>query len=445
MFSYSGKSLARGRRVSRSLAMMTAVGLLCAGCAAGHGTTAAPGDSTALTNPAPPATVPTTPATKLRTPTTPAPTKAVADAQALLALTTEPDQGISPIYSALASPKDSLDMTMYELVDSTAEGILASDAARGVTVRVVLDRNREESANTPAYDYLASHGVQVRWAASSLEATHEKAAVIDAGRPGARALIMTLNLTSRYYSDTRDFAVTDTEPADIAAVEKVFAGDFAGVAVAAPAAVDLVWSPGSQPALVSLIDSARATLAVENEEMGSTAVIDALIATARRGVNTEVTMTANSEWDPAIAKLRAAGVHIHLYADRSSVLYIHAKAIIADAHTAFVGSENFSNASLDNNRELGVVTEMPAVVSSLSKVLAADYAGASVIASPPTSVPATAASPSLQSCHPLTDGGHCYKVGEYCRSDDHGTTGASRSGGIITCEDVRGTWEWETP
>jgi len=62
------------------------------------------------------------------------------------------------------------------------------------------------------------------------------------------------------------------------------------------------------------------------------------------------------------------------------VIYIHAKAIVADSglsdQRVFVGSENFSVASLRHNRELGIVTTQHAVVAAISAVLASDFAGA---------------------------------------------------------------------
>jgi hypothetical protein len=97
-------------------------------------------------------------------------------------------------------------------------------------------------------------------------------------------------------------------------------------------------------------------------------------------VDVTVTMTADSEWDQAFAELTQAGVHIRLYPDDSAALYIHAKAIVADAglsgQQALVGSQNFSVSSLDYNRELGIITHDPTVVAAVSKALADDYAGA---------------------------------------------------------------------
>jgi len=114
--------------------------------------------------------------------------------------------------------------------------------------------------------------------------------------------------------------------------------------------------------------------------MDDTTITDALVATARRGVDVEVVMTAESEWDSAFNELVKGGVHVRLYADSDNVLYIHAKAVAADAGRSdqqiFVGSENFSAASLHYNRELGLRTANKAVISVISATLAADYAGA---------------------------------------------------------------------
>ena len=66
-------------------------------------------------------------------------------------------------------------------------------------------------------------------------------------------------------------------------------------------------------------------------------------------------------------------------------IYIHAKVIVADSglpsQAAFVGSQNFSTASLDYNRELGLVTTFPALISSLTNTLDSDFATAQAWAS----------------------------------------------------------------
>jgi phosphatidylserine/phosphatidylglycerophosphate/cardiolipin synthase-like enzyme len=302
-------------------------------------------------------------------------------------LLTEPGSGIGPIDKLITGARHSVDLTMYELVDSTAEADLAADAARHVDVRVILDRHLEKSRNTSAYNYLSARGVHVRWAPAGTT-YHQKTLTVD----DATSVVMTLNLVASDYSGTRDFAVIDTGRADVAAIVATFNADFAGRAVTPPDGTDLVWSPtNAKASVLSVIDGAKHTLAIEDEEMDDPAVTAALAAAAKRGVHVSITMTADSEWDQAFTELARADAHIRLYPDKASALYIHAKAIVADAgrsgQRVLVGSQNFSVASLGYNRELGLLTGNAHIVAPISAILASDYAKATAYSPPSASSP----------------------------------------------------------
>ena len=68
-----------------------------------------------------------------------------------LRLLIEPADGLTTIYKLITGARSSVDLTMYELRDTTAERDLAADAARGVDVRVILDRHLEKSRNSATY------------------------------------------------------------------------------------------------------------------------------------------------------------------------------------------------------------------------------------------------------------------------------------------------------
>jgi cardiolipin synthase len=287
-------------------------------------------------------------------------------------LITAPDQGYQPIYDLIGSARTSIDMTMYELVDTTAENDLAAAAQRGVHVRVVLDQELEKSSNQAAFTFLGGHGAQVVWANPRYAATHQKTIVVD----DRTAAIMTGNLTSRYYSTTRDFAVLDTAPADVAAIEQTFGADFAGTPITPANGADLVWSPtNAEPDILDTINAAHSSLLVENEEMDLPAVQDALEAAARRGVDVQVVMTRSSDTTKAFDELAEAGVHVATFTGETP-LYIHAKVIVADGARALLGSENFSSASLTRNRELGLTITSPPQVAALHTTLAHDFSTA---------------------------------------------------------------------
>jgi cardiolipin synthase A/B len=309
----------------------------------------------------------------------------------VLRVLVEPAAGIGPIYQLIVGARFSVDLSMYELADPAAEADLAADAARGVDVRVLLDQHLERGANSGAYDYLAAHGVHVRWAPAGTT-YHQKSLTVD----NATSVIMTLNLVADDYPDTRDFAVIDTGRGDVGAIVATFDADFDGEDITPPQGTDLVWSPtNAQASILSVINGASSTLAVEDEEMDDPAVTGALAAAAQRGVDVTITMTADPEWDQAFAELARAGAHIKVYADDSASLYIHAKAIVADAgrpdQQVLVGSQNFSVASLDYNRELGILTTDPAVVDAIAATLSGDYAGAVPYSPAPTAAPGSGA------------------------------------------------------
>jgi phosphatidylserine/phosphatidylglycerophosphate/cardiolipin synthase-like enzyme len=256
---------------------------------------------------------------------------------------------------------------------------------------VVLDQNLEKSGNTSAYNQLnATTNCGAVWANKAFQASHQKSIILD----GAQVAIMSLNLQSQYYSTTRDFALIENDPVDIAAIQATFNADYAagtpssGVAGTSdysysPAAGDdLIWSPTTaQAAMLGIINNARSTLVVENEEMGASNIVSALEAASQRGVSVHVAMVSQSSYSSEFRALEAAGCGVHVYPNTQTGFYIHAKAVVADyglpTQSVYMGSINYSTASMTENRELGVYIADPASVQSLNATMASDYAGGS--------------------------------------------------------------------
>jgi cardiolipin synthase A/B len=295
---------------------------------------------------------------------------------------TEPASGYGFLDAAIASARRSIDLSMYELSDPTIEHDLVARAATGVDVRVILDADYSGmSENASAYAELHASKVHVEWAPSN-QIFHAKYLVVD----GRVAYVGTGNLQSYYYSSTRDFWVEVTRASDVRAIIGTFGADFARSYVTS-SAPGLVWSPGSTSTLVGLIESARHTLLVENEEMDSATIESALGGAARRGVAVDVVMTESSSWSAALEDLARDGVHVRVLS--SSQVYIHAKVICVDCAgnvgTVFIGSENFSTSSLSYNRELGVVTTSSAAIRAVEAAVHSDFAQGSPVTAPATS------------------------------------------------------------
>lgn len=294
-------------------------------------------------------------------------------------LIVEPDDGRTLILSALQEAKQSIDLTIYELDDPEVDAALVSAHERGVKVRVLYNYysfiSQGRNPNEFAVNLLNSAGIQSKPASSSFLDTHQKTFVIDS----SEAIIMTFNLQSNYFLGTRDFGIITTNPAEVAEIQRVFEADwnYQPVTVTQPT---LVWSPvNSRKKILGVINDATKTLIVYNEEIQDEACIQALISAASRGVavrliSAQLTQDGRDANTPGRQSLNGGGVD----ARAGTSLYIHAKMILADYGTsdqvAFVGSENFSEASLDKNRELGILVEDKTILDRLNTVFEQDWA-----------------------------------------------------------------------
>ena len=303
-----------------------------------------------------------------------------------LTLVVEPQAGYQSVYDFISGARTSVDMVMYQLSDTKAQDALKAAAKRGVKVRVLLDSDPSGGGSTTmnqaAYSDLSTSSVEVRWAWSGT-LWHQKSI----SRDGAAAVIMTCNLYAPYYSFVRDFAVITDNPATVAGMEATFDKDWQATSSpptsgVVPSGSDLVWSPGAQTPLVDLIDSARSgtTIWAEDEQLDSPPIQQALVSAASRGVTVNFLMTYSSDWASGLSALNGGGVHVRVY-QPSAAIYIHAKALTVNDDTAYEGSANFTTAMTDQNRNVGIITKDPGVVSGIRSTIASDFAGAAAYTS----------------------------------------------------------------
>ncbi|SRR5712692_4853016 len=104
------------------------------------------------------------------------------------------------------------------------------------------------------------------------------------------------------------------------------------------------------------------------------AIEQALVNAARRGVQIEVILpapsgSASDSNRQGIAAIKQGGTTVR----EDPQLYMHAKIIVVDGVKAFVGSENISTQSLDQNRELGIIVSDTNVLSKLQSTFQTDW------------------------------------------------------------------------
>lgn len=355
-------------------------------------------------------------------------------------LVIEPDDGRGPILDAIGSAKNNIRLTIYEITDlasvpqspmAPAESVVQAliDKARsGVNVRVIVDQ--EQYGGSSATDLemqqtvqaLRNAGAIVHLSSTAFCFTHEKTFVIDGpmnSYPGilGRAMIMSLNMMPTYFGQTRDYAVITSDYGVVKEVSRVFDSDFELINPAAacsyahgpattyapPGTSDtpvlsessLLWSPvNSKPKLLQLIGSAKQSLVITTEEMTDADMVCQIEAVAKSASKPSVRILVSGDNGSNAAGVKTLldlglpnlsirvmpGLGVGSY---QTPLYMHGKQVIADSAEAFVGSENLTNTSLIQNRELGTLFTDPAMIARLQAAFTSDFttAGSSIQAS----------------------------------------------------------------
>jgi phosphatidylserine/phosphatidylglycerophosphate/cardiolipin synthase-like enzyme len=304
----------------------------------------------------------------------PAPRPADGGAASLLV---EPDDGVDPVLDIIRGAQRTVHVEMYLLTDDGAIAALTDASGAGRDVRVILEPHpyQADGQNQAAYDRLTAAGANVAWASERFALTHAKLVVAD----GRRAAVMTLNLTHAGLAGNREYVVVDDDAADVGAAEAIFAGDFSGdfvgaAAAAPPAAGRLLASPaGARQRIAGLLAGATRSIALEMEELSDGDMIGALQAAAARGAAVSVVLPGDGRsaaTDAAARALADAGASVRALASPE----VHAKAIVADGTRLYVGSINLTAASLDANREFGLLLDQADAVARVARTIAGDWA-----------------------------------------------------------------------
>jgi phosphatidylserine/phosphatidylglycerophosphate/cardiolipin synthase-like enzyme len=287
----------------------------------------------------------------------------------------EPSDNAAALKAAIAGAHSSVHMTMYLLSNSGIINALIARKQAGVEVKVLLNQTFPDTStsNSSVFTQLQNAGVQVQWAPSTFTLTHEKCVIID----GSTAWIMTMNATASSPTSNREYLAVDTQPADVQEAEAVFQADWSGMAITPNGAL-LVAPTTATSKLLAALNGATSTIDIEAEELSDYNVVNTLVTARGRGVVVKIVLadgTPSSAQLNAQNQLKSSGVSIVTL----HYPYVHAKSAVVDGTSAYVGSENFTTASLQHNRELGLLVTNASEVQKVLMTTHADFAAGTAL------------------------------------------------------------------
>jgi cardiolipin synthase A/B len=283
-----------------------------------------------------------------------------------LQVAVQPDAGTEPFSSIIASAKKDLRVMVYQMGYGPVLDGLVARAKEGLKVRVILDVAQKD-VNQKYMTTLQGAGAEVIWSDEAFTYMHAKVIIAD----DVSALITTGNYSVSYMMKERNYAVRDSDPADVDVLLKLFDADFARKTPDVSCTRLFVSPINAKQRLLDFIKSAKKEILVESMQLGDWDVRNALAERKAAGVEVRVIL-ADPNWIDANVQ---AGTFL---ASKSIPArwgpHMHVKSLIVDGTSAYAGSINFSTTSLTKNREVGLLVQEPTNLASMTATFEKDWA-----------------------------------------------------------------------
>lgn len=275
--------------------------------------------------------------------------------------------GTGQLERELLSAQKYIHIEMYGFTDFDLFGVLIACAKKGVEVKVMLERApyQAETENWDARYNLTKFGITCKWTSPEFFLTHAKFMVID----GVKAIVFTGNWTYSSFSKDREFALIMMDETKAQMLETLFQKDWAREKFENPDP-DLIISPiDSRVKIETALKSAQKTIKIWEQSVEDESIINILKEAKARGVDVKMINPPLSSTPGNSNAVNALPGCVRSLPNP----YVHAKTFIIDDSFAYIGSNNFTTPSLENERETAVFTRDEATIKILLDLWEIDW------------------------------------------------------------------------
>jgi cardiolipin synthase A/B len=270
----------------------------------------------------------------------------------------QPDDGLTPLLQAVRHARNRIDILIFRFDRTELEKALEAAVGRGVVVRALIahtNRGGEKVLRKLELKML-DKGVLVARTSDDLLRYHGKMMIVD-----DELYVFGFNYTKLDIDKSRSFGVVTKDPKLIKEATTLFEADSTRQPYV-PGYDRLVVSPEtSRKILKDFIEGAKKQLLIYDAKISDRALLRALQARAKEGVEIRVL--------GKIAKGAAPEIDARKFPD----LRLHVRAMVRDGSSAFVGSMSMRKLELDGRREVGVIVSDTAIARRMQEVFEADW------------------------------------------------------------------------
>ncbi|MBI2688349.1 MAG: phosphatidylserine synthase [Acidobacteria bacterium] len=276
-------------------------------------------------------------------------------------LIVEPDDGVKPLLEAIAGARKSIDIAIFRCDVPAIERALVEAIQRGVTVRAsIAFTNRGGEARLRGLEMrLLAAGAVVARTSNDLSRYHGKYLIIDQ----KRLIVLAFNFSREDLRSTRTFGASTLTPALVREAIKLFDADCTRQEFRSDSKYLLVSPVNARGRLAEYLRGAKRELLIYDVEVSDPEMLRVLKERASRGVKIRI-----------IGKAKGKDVPGEVRAPHP--LRLHARAIVRDRASLYIGSQSLRRLELDLRREVGIILPEEPLAAKVAKIFEHDWTSA---------------------------------------------------------------------
>lgn len=272
-------------------------------------------------------------------------------------LLVQPDDGVEPIVRALGRARKSIQILIFRVDRNEIEKALLEAVQRGVGVQALIAcTNRGGDKNLRRFEMrLLEKGITVTRTADDLLRYHGKMMILD----GKELYVFAFNFSHLDIALSRSFGIGTTSPKVVKEAIKLFDCDSRRLPYAAGCAYFVVSPSNARKQLTRFIAGAKKQLLLYEMKISDPEFVKLLNDKISQGLDVRV-----------IGQAYARGRSLPI---RTMPTRLHARLILRDGSSAFLGSQSLRKLELEVRREVGIIFRDKNVVKKMISVFDADW------------------------------------------------------------------------
>lgn len=277
---------------------------------------------------------------------------------------------LDKIVKKIDDAKNKIYLEVYMLTETRIKQALISAKKRWIDIKILLEKNpyKANNINNKHYKFLSDNDIKIKWSnPDNYILNHSKFMIID-----DEIIVSTWNFTYSTFAYNRDMFLFISDMKLLNKLNELFEKDFIWEKTSLYDN-NLVISPSdSRDKFSKLFDSAKGDIKMYFQYLKDEKLEDILIKKAEKWINIEILVSESFylEEKQKIKELAIKSIKIKPLKKAK----MHSKAILIDDKYLFIWSINFSDYSLDKNREIWILLTNQAIIKEFNELFEKDFA-----------------------------------------------------------------------